>query len=84
MNFGFTDEQELLRSDVRKFLDESCPLEQVRKITENVSGPGFSPVSVRLLPAARPASRTPSGPGAPSSSSNATVPIAEPSASAGK
>jgi alkylation response protein AidB-like acyl-CoA dehydrogenase len=43
MNFGFTDEQELLRSEVRKFLDESCPLEQVRKITENVSGPGFSP-----------------------------------------
>jgi alkylation response protein AidB-like acyl-CoA dehydrogenase len=43
MNFGFTDEQELLRSEVRKFLDESCPLEQVRKITENGSGPGFSP-----------------------------------------
>jgi alkylation response protein AidB-like acyl-CoA dehydrogenase len=43
MNFGFTDEQELLRSEVRKFLDESCPLEQVRKITENTSGPGFSP-----------------------------------------
>ena len=43
MNFGFTDEQELLRSEVRKFLDESCPHEQVRKITENVSGPGLSP-----------------------------------------
>ena len=42
MNFGFTDEQELLRSEVRKFLDESCPLEQVRKITEDASGPGFS------------------------------------------
>jgi alkylation response protein AidB-like acyl-CoA dehydrogenase len=27
---------------VRKFLDESCPLEQVRKITENGNGPGFS------------------------------------------
>jgi alkylation response protein AidB-like acyl-CoA dehydrogenase len=42
MNFGFTDEQELLRSEVRKFLDESCPLEQVRKTTEDASGPGFS------------------------------------------
>lgn len=42
MNFGFTDEQELLRNEVRKFLDESCPLEQVRKITEDASGPGFS------------------------------------------
>ncbi len=42
MNFGFTDEQELLRSAVRKFLDDSCPLEQVRKITEDASGAGFS------------------------------------------
>ncbi|MEN8162368.1 MAG: acyl-CoA dehydrogenase family protein [Myxococcota bacterium] len=42
MNFGFTDEQELLRNEVRKFLDASCPLEQVRKITEEAGGPGFS------------------------------------------
>jgi alkylation response protein AidB-like acyl-CoA dehydrogenase len=42
MNFGFTEEQELLRSEVRKFLDQSCPLEQVRKITEDAGGPGFS------------------------------------------
>ena len=42
MNFGFTDEQELLRTEVRKFLDESCPLERVRKITEDANGPGFS------------------------------------------
>ena len=42
MNFGFTEEQELLRSEVRKFLDESCPLEMVRKITEDATGPGFS------------------------------------------
>jgi acyl-CoA dehydrogenase len=42
MNFGFTEEQELLRSQVRKFLDQSCPLEQVRKITEDAAGPGFS------------------------------------------
>jgi alkylation response protein AidB-like acyl-CoA dehydrogenase len=42
MNFGFTDEQELLRNEVRKFLDESCPLERVRKISEDPNGPGFS------------------------------------------
>jgi len=42
MNFGFTDEQELLREAVRKLLDESCPLEQVRKITESPGGRGFS------------------------------------------
>jgi alkylation response protein AidB-like acyl-CoA dehydrogenase len=42
MNFGFTDEQDLLRSEVRKFLDENCPLEHVRKITEDANGPGFS------------------------------------------
>jgi alkylation response protein AidB-like acyl-CoA dehydrogenase len=35
MNFGFTEEQELLRSEVRKFLDENCPLEEVRKISES-------------------------------------------------
>ena len=40
MNFGFTEEQELLRSEVRKFLDENCPLEEVRKISE--SSEGFS------------------------------------------
>jgi alkylation response protein AidB-like acyl-CoA dehydrogenase len=42
MNFGFTEEQDLLRREVRKFLDESCPLEQVRKITEDANGPGYS------------------------------------------
>jgi alkylation response protein AidB-like acyl-CoA dehydrogenase len=42
MNFGFTEEQELLRSEVRKFLDESCPLELVRKITEDANGRGYS------------------------------------------
>ena len=40
MNFGFTDEQELLRSEVRKFLDDNCPVEEVRKISE--SSEGFS------------------------------------------
>jgi acyl-CoA dehydrogenase len=38
MNFGFTEEQELLRSEVRKFLDENCPLEEVRKISESSEG----------------------------------------------
>jgi len=32
MNFGFTEEQELLRAEVRKLLDARCPLEQVRKL----------------------------------------------------
>jgi alkylation response protein AidB-like acyl-CoA dehydrogenase len=38
MNFGFTEEQELLRSEVRKFLDENCPLEEVRRISESPEG----------------------------------------------
>ena len=32
MNFGFSDEQELLRRESRKLIDERCPLEQVRKL----------------------------------------------------
>ena len=42
MNFGFSEEQELLRSEVRKFLDANAPLEEVRKISEDANGPGFS------------------------------------------
>ncbi len=42
MNFGFTEEQDLLRSEVAKFLRENCPLEQVRKIAEDITGPGYS------------------------------------------
>jgi alkylation response protein AidB-like acyl-CoA dehydrogenase len=38
MNFGFTEEQELLRAEVRKFLDESCPMENVRKISASPQG----------------------------------------------
>ena len=34
MNFGFTEEQELLRAEVRKFLDQNCNLDEVRKIAE--------------------------------------------------
>ena len=38
MNFGFTEEQELLRAEVRKFLDQNCPLEEVRKLCETPEG----------------------------------------------
>ena len=38
MNFGFTEEQELLRAEVRKFLDQNCPLEEVRKIAATPEG----------------------------------------------
>ena len=38
MNFGFTDEQELLRAEVRKFLDQNAPLAEVRKIVAAPDG----------------------------------------------
>lgn len=38
MNFGFTEEQELLRAEVRKFLEQNAPLEEVRKIVETEAG----------------------------------------------
>ncbi len=38
MNFGFTEEQELLRGSVRKFLDQRCPLEEVRRLMETPEG----------------------------------------------
>jgi alkylation response protein AidB-like acyl-CoA dehydrogenase len=38
MNFGFTEEQELLRAEVRKFLDERCPLDEVRRLMETPEG----------------------------------------------
>lgn len=38
MNFGFTEEQELLRQEVRKFLDAHCPLDEVRKLMETPDG----------------------------------------------
>jgi len=41
MNFGFTDEQEFLRSEVRKLLDEKAPLEDVRRVSEAENGPGY-------------------------------------------
>lgn len=41
MNFGFNDEQELLRSEARKFLDQNASLEEVRRIGENEAA-GYS------------------------------------------
>ena len=38
MNFGFSEEQDLLRQEVRKFLDEQSPLEVVRQIAETPAG----------------------------------------------
>jgi len=42
MNFGFTEEQELLRAEVRKFLDQNASLERVRELTEG-DGPSTDP-----------------------------------------
>jgi len=38
MNFGFTEEQEMLRAQVRKFLDDKCPMSEVRRISESAEG----------------------------------------------
>ncbi len=38
MNFGFTEEQELLRAETRKFFDQNAPLTRVREIVESESG----------------------------------------------
>src|SRR6266699_1420994 len=38
MNFGFNDEQELLRSTARKFFDNECPSTTVRALMEDTSG----------------------------------------------
>ena len=38
MDFGFSEEQELLRAEVRKFLDERCPIAEVRKLAETPEG----------------------------------------------
>src|SRR5262245_55898590 len=38
MNFGFTEEQELLRAEVRRHLDESAPIARVREVVESQDG----------------------------------------------
>ncbi|MBW1684295.1 MAG: acyl-CoA/acyl-ACP dehydrogenase [Deltaproteobacteria bacterium] len=41
MNFGFTEEQQIFRSEVRRFLDANASLEEVRRLME--SPEGYSP-----------------------------------------
>ena len=43
MNFGFTEEQELLRAEVRKFLDQNASLDRVREIVEAPDSPRTEP-----------------------------------------
>ncbi len=38
MNFGFSEEQDHLRSEVRRFLDERCPIKEVRRLSETPLG----------------------------------------------
>src|SRR5712691_3458493 len=38
MNFGFSEEQELLRSTARKFFENECPSEVVRKLMDTPEG----------------------------------------------
>ena len=38
MNFGFNEEQELLRSTARKFFGNECASETVRKLMEGPEG----------------------------------------------
>ncbi|MCG8592512.1 MAG: acyl-CoA/acyl-ACP dehydrogenase [Proteobacteria bacterium] len=38
MNFGFSEEQELLRAEVRKYLDQNAPLDEIRKWVESGDG----------------------------------------------
>jgi alkylation response protein AidB-like acyl-CoA dehydrogenase len=35
VNFGFSEEQDLLRSEARKLLDEQCPMKEVRRLGES-------------------------------------------------
>jgi alkylation response protein AidB-like acyl-CoA dehydrogenase len=38
INFGFTEEQDFLRQEVRKFLDGNCPMEEVRELAKSEDG----------------------------------------------
>jgi alkylation response protein AidB-like acyl-CoA dehydrogenase len=38
MNFGFSEEQDLLRSEARKFLDAQAPMGEVRRVMETPAG----------------------------------------------
>lgn len=47
MNFGFSEEQELLRREARKLLDEQCPMKEVRRLAE--SPEAYSPALWKQL-----------------------------------
>jgi len=38
MNFGFTEEQDLLRAAARRFVEQRCPIAEVRRLMETPSG----------------------------------------------
>ena len=38
MNFGFSEEQHFLRESARKFLDERCPMREVRRLMAEPAG----------------------------------------------
>jgi alkylation response protein AidB-like acyl-CoA dehydrogenase len=38
MNFGFTEEQDVLRREARRFLDERSPIDSVRRVMETPTG----------------------------------------------
>ncbi|HEY6597843.1 MAG TPA: acyl-CoA dehydrogenase family protein [Pseudomonadales bacterium] len=38
MNFGFTEEQELLRDQVRRFMQDACPMNEVRAQMKSATG----------------------------------------------
>ncbi len=38
MHFGFTDEQNMLRESVQRFLEQRCPISEVRKLRKTESG----------------------------------------------
>ena len=38
MNFGFTEEQELLRDQVRRFMQDACPISEVREVMKSATG----------------------------------------------
>ncbi len=35
MNFDFSDDQKMLKDQVRRFLEDKCPIEEVRRVLEN-------------------------------------------------
>ena len=37
MNFGFTEEQNLLKDQVQRFMKEACPMSRVRNIADSDS-----------------------------------------------